>query len=274
MKANYHTHTKLCGHAIGMSEDYVLEAIKNGFEEIGFSDHGPIPRTFMSPKDYQNNMLDRQMDEHDFNKIYLPDIEKSKSKYSSKISIKKGLEIEYIEGKNDYYQSLLKKLDYLSLGVHYFKTPFGMINTYDSNSKYYIDNYAETVERALATGYFKVINHPDIYLLNYYDDSGKYIFDKKCEIVARRIIEAAIKNGVCLEINGGGPRRGNIYYNGEKRYAYPRDEFWKIVQEYKEAKVIFGCDTHNPIELYDDVIKDIENKYKQYSYKIVEKLNF
>jgi histidinol phosphatase-like PHP family hydrolase len=35
LKANYHTHTKLCGHAIGMSEDYIVEAIKNNFVEIG-----------------------------------------------------------------------------------------------------------------------------------------------------------------------------------------------------------------------------------------------
>ena len=27
MKANYHTHLSLCGHAEGMTEDYVKEAI-------------------------------------------------------------------------------------------------------------------------------------------------------------------------------------------------------------------------------------------------------
>ena len=41
MKANYHTHTKRCHHAIGNDEDYVLAAIAGGFDEIGFSDHTP-----------------------------------------------------------------------------------------------------------------------------------------------------------------------------------------------------------------------------------------
>ena len=50
--ANYHTHTKLCGHAIGMSEDYVKQALERGFLEIGISDHGPIPRSWMSPETY------------------------------------------------------------------------------------------------------------------------------------------------------------------------------------------------------------------------------
>ena len=38
MKANYHTHLKLCGHAEGMSEDYVKVAIIEGYEILGMSD--------------------------------------------------------------------------------------------------------------------------------------------------------------------------------------------------------------------------------------------
>ena len=72
MKANYHTHLKLCGHAEGMSNDYVKVAVEEGFEIIGISDHGPIPRSFMSPKEYTYNWLDRQMTYEDFLNIYLP----------------------------------------------------------------------------------------------------------------------------------------------------------------------------------------------------------
>ena len=43
MKANYHTHTARCGHATGTGEDYVLAAIEQGFDELGFSDHVPWP---------------------------------------------------------------------------------------------------------------------------------------------------------------------------------------------------------------------------------------
>ena len=43
MKANYHTHTARCGHAEGSDEAYVLAAIEQGFEELGFSDHVPWP---------------------------------------------------------------------------------------------------------------------------------------------------------------------------------------------------------------------------------------
>ena len=44
MKTNFHTHHKLCGHAGGTAEDYVLEAVEHGFEELGFSDHAPFDK--------------------------------------------------------------------------------------------------------------------------------------------------------------------------------------------------------------------------------------
>ena len=43
-KNNYHTHTFRCGHASDFSdEEYVVSAINNGFEVLGFSDHIMLP---------------------------------------------------------------------------------------------------------------------------------------------------------------------------------------------------------------------------------------
>ena len=41
MRANYHTHTSRCNHAVGSEEDYVIHAIEQGFDILGFSDHTP-----------------------------------------------------------------------------------------------------------------------------------------------------------------------------------------------------------------------------------------
>ena len=43
MKYNYHTHTSRCFHAVGTDEEYVVEAINAGFDEIGFADPCPMP---------------------------------------------------------------------------------------------------------------------------------------------------------------------------------------------------------------------------------------
>ena len=41
MLTNYHTHTTRCLHATGSDEEFVLSAIKGGYQELGFSDHTP-----------------------------------------------------------------------------------------------------------------------------------------------------------------------------------------------------------------------------------------
>ena len=42
-KTNFHTHTYRCGHANGSEEDMVCAAIKMGIEELGISEHVPLP---------------------------------------------------------------------------------------------------------------------------------------------------------------------------------------------------------------------------------------
>lgn len=39
---NYHTHTYRCGHGFGSEEDMVLNTIKTGVNELGFSEHVPL----------------------------------------------------------------------------------------------------------------------------------------------------------------------------------------------------------------------------------------
>ena len=43
MLTNYHTHCELCRHAEGTVEDYVKQAITEGFDVLGMSDHLPYP---------------------------------------------------------------------------------------------------------------------------------------------------------------------------------------------------------------------------------------
>ena len=41
MRANYHTHTPRCRHAVGSEREYIEQAIEAGMEILGFSDHTP-----------------------------------------------------------------------------------------------------------------------------------------------------------------------------------------------------------------------------------------
>jgi histidinol-phosphatase (PHP family) len=273
LTANYHTHTALCGHALGMTADYLKEAVAYGYAEIGMSDHGPIPRSFMSKEDYANNWLERQMDERIFETVYLPDLAQARSLYGSRLKIRAGLEIEYLAGHDDYYRHLLTKVEYLLLGVHYFVTPHGLQNSYMPVTKADILKYAETVEMALATGFFKVLVHPDLFLIEYRDERGEWLFDQTAELVSRRIVEASIRHGVPLEINLGGIRKGRMPGRVDVDYPYPRRAFWKIVEEYPAAKVLLGCDAHRPSELADASIQEGYAFAASFSFPLMAKLD-
>ena len=111
-KTNFHTHNYRCEHAAGNVEDYVKVAIKEGYTELGISDHAPMPEY------YENN----RMKEEDFDG-YLKEIEEAQEKYGNKIKIYKSLEIEYFPEFIEKYDKYRKKLDYLVLGLHAFRKP-------------------------------------------------------------------------------------------------------------------------------------------------------
>ena len=110
--SNYHTHTFRCGHALdNPDEDYILKAISLGYKNLGFSDHAPF-------KGVHHPSMRMDFDE-DF-PDYISSITNLKGKYKDKINIYIGLEIEYIEDRDEYYKELLNvyHLDYLILGQH------------------------------------------------------------------------------------------------------------------------------------------------------------
>ncbi len=257
LRSNYHTHLKLCNHATGMSEDYIKVAIEEGMEEIGITDHGPVLKEFMSIEDHERNWTYDTMSYETFYNVYLNDIKNAKAKYSNQIKIYSGLEIEYLEGKDEYYKELLENLDYLNLGIHFYEIEGKIINSYADIDYKNVRNYAIAAVKAMDTNLFKILVHPDLFMFNYRDINGDRIFDQYCEDASRLIIESAIKNNVYLEINVNGINNTRKYdKTGTSEYfLYPHEEFWKIVKEYKNAKIVIGIDAHSPEQLKS---KDIE----------------
>lgn len=109
MKTNYHTHTTRCMHAVGDDEDYVRSAIKGGFQELGFSDHGPW-------KYHTDFVSDIRMLPEDLPE-YIESIRALKEKYRNQISIKIGLEYEYFPEYIHWLKEIIKeyRLDYIPL---------------------------------------------------------------------------------------------------------------------------------------------------------------
>ena len=100
-------------HAGGSDEEYVLAAIKGGYEEIGFSDHSP----WRYDSDFVAHM---RMSLSQFDDYY-SSIMTLKEKYKDQISIKIGLECEYFPKYMKWLKQFVKEkqLDYIIFGNHY-----------------------------------------------------------------------------------------------------------------------------------------------------------
>ena len=116
MKTNYHTHTTRCMHAVGSDEEYVLSAIKGGFQILGFSDHTPWKYRTSYVADMR--MLPEELPE------YIESLQYLREKYREQIDIKIGLECEYFPEYIPWLKEQIKKyqLNYILFGNHHFHT--------------------------------------------------------------------------------------------------------------------------------------------------------
>ena len=241
MKYCYHTHTTRCGHATGTDEEYVLSAIQAGFKHLGFSDHAFLPN------------LSQPGIRGDYSEFddYVNSINALKEKYKDQINIYIGFEAEHFPPFMHYYRYLLenKKIDYLVLGQHFDWLKINKVGEsfFACRTKEDIFRYVEFVTVAMDSGLFKIFAHPDICFSGYEPQ-----WDEHCIEATKMICESAIKNNVVLEINGCGIRRGYGFRNSD-RYQYPYHEFWREVAKTK-AKVMIGCDAHDPSHFQDDSI--------------------
>ena len=80
---DYHLHTKLCKHAQGEVFEYVEEAIRQGINEIAFTDHAPLPDNF----DIAHRMEKTELD------IYANWVYQVKDRYPE-ITIRFGIEAD------------------------------------------------------------------------------------------------------------------------------------------------------------------------------------
>ncbi len=259
MKANYHTHTYLCGHAKGTPADYIEEAIKAEVDILGFSDHGPYP-------DFNTgvSMSYQQLE------TYIQWLDEAKDKYRNKIRILKGLEIEYFKRytveDNKYYEYLLTKagLDYLIMGEHQFITSYGSnANIFVADAPELAVEYAKQCVEGMATGYFSILAHPDLFCIN------PYPWDDNYERASDIIIEGAVKYKTILEYNANGLRRGIKEYTDGLRYPYPHKRFWDKVRG-TEIRVIAGSDAHAPELVWDDSMQQAVEQLKDFKNVVLE----
>lgn len=282
---NYHTHCKYCKHGYGELKEYVSDALKIGLKQLGFTCHIPFEPSFVEGGLYNElkwiaikegylkipEGRESRMDHSDISS-YLNDIQKCKNEYND-ISIYSGFECEYDDTNVEFIKQIRNEVDYLNLGIHHV---FANEQLYDFTKRYVVskfgvrplvyddfDVYLESCIKGMKSGLFSILVHPDFFM------EKVEVFNEKCEEISRKIIEAAIKYDVYVELNT------SDFFKADKkkrRVMYPRDEFWKIASEYKELKIVIGTDAHTPNRVGDFQYEHINEIIRKYNLTVVQNL--
>ncbi len=227
LEANYHTHTKRCGHARGEDEEYVLAAIEAGVKVLGFSDHTPYPQD--NP---HMRMRLAQFPE------YIASVQALREKYRDRITIWCGMEVEYFPDEWDALTFIRQNTDYCILGQH-SHTLSGTINHRISTAEE-LEQYVDDIEQACDHHLCDYIAHPDYCLWSWPR------IDDDVRKAAERIADISLKYDMPLELNcGSGVIRDIRAYEDGCRFGYPTRVFFEEFAR-RQCRIVIGLDAHDP----------------------------
>ena len=223
IRANFHTHTYRCMHAVGTDRDYVENAIRGGYKVLGFSDHTPLvfDDDHISPVRMTVSDLDG----------YFESLTRLRDEYKNDIDIYIGFEVEYLPGIFENTLEELKKypVDYMILGQHYLTRERGVDYTANPcTDEERLSLYVERVKNALSTGLFMYTAHPDV--INY--QGNDEIYESYMTDLANVLKFYDFPN----EINVNGFKEGK---------NYPDERFIRICER-AGLDFIIGVDAHQP----------------------------
>src|SRR5690554_2871180 len=121
MKKDGHIHTPYCPHGTNDSfEQYIEKAILEGFSEITFTEHAPLPTNFTDPTPDKDSGMDPNLLTN-----YINELTVLKETYKNDITINIGLEVDFIIGfekeTTEFLNSVGPLLDDSILSVHFLK---------------------------------------------------------------------------------------------------------------------------------------------------------
>lgn len=244
---NYHTHTYRSGHGEYCSDKEILETARaNGIMQLGFSEHIPNPNLVLPDEDHR--MLLSEVDE------YLSSINALKTE-NLDMTILAGFEAEFDPMREAYLGEMRNKVDYMILGQHFVSKGLGQVQA-AGNPNYPIE-YANMVVKAIESGLFDIVAHPDIFMEyrdTMQDEQARQLFGDNSIIASQIICEKARDMGIPIEINYGAISKGQMLSDG---LAYPHPTFWKVASEIEGLQVIRGIDAHD-LKAFEELGKSNE----------------
>ncbi len=255
LKWDGHNHTKYCYHGSDAEQElYIERAIELGFQRYTITEHSPIPQGWLDDRELFSEMAMplEQLPE------YIDFLKRIKQQYDGKIEITAGLEMDYLQGRQDFTNSMLSQwqheLEDVVYSVHYLPGKGGMrsvdftvadftanIVEYYGTMEKVVNEYYDHVEQAIIEAgtlpMRKRIGH--INLIEKFASELPSIDSAQINDRIKRLLPLLLEHQVGVDVNTAGMR---VVTCG-KAYVPP----WFIIL-CKDAGVecVYGSDAHKP----------------------------
>ncbi|MFT3738948.1 MAG: histidinol-phosphatase [Breznakibacter sp.] len=243
---SYHTHTFFCDGKASV-DDFCEMAIKNGFAQLAFTSHAPVPFT-------NNYSLA-------FEKLfrYRDTVLEAKHRYSGQLDVLLGLEADFIPDTTidfDQWRRLIQP-DFIVGSVHFVKDDAtgknwfidgaphnfeaGLEEVFDGDIERAVRLYFKQVRTMLGTQKPEIVGHIDKVKMNNRDIYFKTHEKWYCDELAQTF-ECVKQHGAIVEINSRG------VYRGKYHQCFPHIDGIQICMELG-IPLTLASDAHQPEEL-------------------------
>ena len=240
---NLHTHTQYCdGHAT--IEEFVTEALAQGFTHLGFTPHSPI--SVESPCNMSRESVQQ----------YLDEMERLKKTYGDRINLFTSMEIDYVSvgdgPANEYFKSL--PLDYRIGSVHFIpaiNNPSEMVDIdgkfpafkarmakfFGGDIEYVVRTFFSQMMAMVDEGGFDIVGHMDKIGFNASMDREGIDEEPWFDKLVIDLFENIMDNHLTIEINTKAWLQHNRYY--------PNLKYFGMLKHFN-APVVVNSDAHYP----------------------------
>ena len=238
---NYHSHCSFCDGRAPF-EEFVKEAIRQGFYSYGVSSHAPLP--FPT----QWTMEWGQME------AYLDEFKNLRSKYADEIELYVGLEIDYLNEESNPSVARFTELplDYRIGSVHLLYDAAGEVVDIDCSPAVFKERvdrhfngdvlrvvrmYFDRLFRMVVLGGFDILGHADKMHYNASCYHPGLLDEPWYEALMKDYFSLVASRGYLVEIN-------TKAYDSLGTF-YPNRRYWELMKEY-QIKVLVNSDAHYP----------------------------
>ncbi len=238
---NYHSHCSFCDGRAPL-EEFVKEAISQGFYSYGVSSHAPLPFPTQWTMEWE------QME------AYLDEFKNLRSKYADEIELYVGLEIDYLNEESNPSVARFTELplDYRIGSVHLLYDAAGEVVDIDCSPAVFkervdrhfngdvlrvIRMYFDRLFRMVELGGFDVLGHADKMHYNASCYHPGLLDEPWYEALMKDYFSLVASRGYLVEIN-------TKAYDSLGTF-YPNSRYWELMKEY-QIKILVNSDAHYP----------------------------